>query len=80
MGRERRARAEQLLTQVIANPATAAATRQRAEQLLMRWGLTVVAADPVGEPQRGKRHLILSCYVLRSLCCVSIHALRRRNT
>ena len=32
-----RARAEQLLTQVIGNPATAAAPRQRAEQLLMRW-------------------------------------------
>ena len=42
------AQAEQLLTQVIANPATAAATRQRAEQFLMRWRLTVVAADQVG--------------------------------
>ena len=42
------ARAGQLLAQVIANPVTAAATRQRAEQLLIGWGLTVVAVDQVG--------------------------------
>lgn len=42
------AQAEQLLTAVIGDPATGAATRRRAEELLMGWGLTVVATDQVG--------------------------------
>ncbi len=41
------AQAEQLLTAVIGAPATGAATRRRAEELLMGWGLTVVATPVV---------------------------------
>ena len=39
-----RAQAEQLLTAVIGDPATAVATRKRAEQSLMRWGIGAGAA------------------------------------
>jgi len=42
------AQAKQLLTAVIGDPATGAATRQRAQVLLRDWDLTVVPPDQVG--------------------------------